>query len=606
MSHLNHPFTLSSTHTSTIPVVSASAYLSQAPSSSTTDTYSRDEVRRLVLDYLCSGCYAHSAKAFAQEVQRRDREDQDGDEEQEHDEDHHEPSSAARAGRGGSGSRSKTQSSSDHKRPQATNDDGMEGIEATPEPEGWRSVAAEASSTVPAAVDVDFESDESKEAIEVHRALREKTTEVQHENANGNGAAVETNGKAVAFELTTQDYDRDGGEENGESEMDQEDEDRDEVELDRFSGNKWLTQDQLRQVRLRRDIRDAILTGRIQYAIEMLKEHFPAVLSDPPITTKSSKSSSTCTPSSFFVSTPSSHSAAGPLSSRPSATPQPPSSSTLGSHTLSRPGTPKPIVPILGATFGSWSLSLDPQILALNLQLQSFVELMRGAHAASSISSVPSTPNYSSAGGNGNDNGNATTLSDSMHSDAGLSGSTTSLTSSTHALNIAIAQSQALNQAVAQLPSGRDRDRWEQECIDVSGLMAYKDLMNCPVRGYLEQERRVTLSELVNAAIHARSGHTPLSILELAARSTTAVWSAVAELKIPFGPAMAPQTKESKSKHRVRLSARMPSGRDHFFKNADLSSPDEQVYARFDLRTFLAEFEHEAGGLLDPKAAASS
>ncbi|SCZ97124.1 BZ3500_MvSof-1268-A1-R1_Chr4-2g07006 [Microbotryum saponariae] len=541
MSSLN-PYNLSTPSTSSSPVVSASAYLSQAPSSSTTDTYSRDEVRRLVLEYLCSGCYARSAKAFAEEVERRDREDED--------EDGQSSGTTARAGGGGS----RTQRSN-HKPRQ--DDNGMEGIEATPEPEGWRATAPTG-----AGVDVDFESDESKEAIEVHRALRGHTAELQ----NGSRAVGETNGKAVAFELTRDEFDRHGGEEHGQPEIDADDEhDRDEVELDRFAGNKWLSQDQLDQVRLRRDIRDAILTGRIQSAIEMLKEHFPAVLSDLPITTKSRKSSSTCTPTSFFVSTPSSSSTAGPSSSRPSTTTcHPPGASTLGVHPISRPGTPKPTVPILGATFGSWSLSLDPQILALNLQLQSFVEMMRGAHSSSHISSTPSTPNYSSHG-----NGNATTLSDSMHSDAGLSGSTASLTSSTHALNIAIAQSQALNQAVAQLPSGRDRDRWEQECIDVSGLMAYKDLMNCPVRGYLEQERRVTLSELVNAAILACSGQTPLSILALAARSTTAVWSAVAELKVPFGPAMAPPTKESKSKHRV--------------------------YARFDLKTFLGECEHGVG-----------
>ena len=61
--------------------VSASAYLHLAPtagSSSSSADYNRSEIRQLVLEYLCNGCYADSARAFAEEVARRDADDRTG------------------------------------------------------------------------------------------------------------------------------------------------------------------------------------------------------------------------------------------------------------------------------------------------------------------------------------------------------------------------------------------------------------------------------------------------------------------------------------------------------------------------------------------------
>ena len=69
----------------------------------------------------------------------------------------------------------------------------------------------------------------------------------------------------------------------------------------------------------------------------------------------------------------------------------------------------------------------------------------------------------------------------------------------------AIAQSQALGKKVQEMPAGRDKESWQKECVDVSGLLAYVDLSICPVRGYLAQERREGLAELVNAAVLRKS-----------------------------------------------------------------------------------------------------
>lgn len=256
------------------------------------------------------------------------------------------------------------------------------------------------------------------------------------------------------------------------------------------------------------------MTGRIGQAVDLLNAHYPNVLAPPPpplpastavaastasVSSKSafarplaaSKSStpSSCTPQTFFVA--------------PSPTPAPPPhraspvphlrpSSFSPSHSTSA---------VTGAQFGSWASSLAPEIISLNLQTQTFIELMRTAHATSAIS-TPSTPTSSVHGGL---TGGAGGGGDAHSSDAEMSASTSSLGGSASILNVAIAQSQALREKVLQLPVGKDREGWERECIDVCGLLAYKDLATCPVRGYLSQSRRDILAEMVNSAILRKS-----------------------------------------------------------------------------------------------------
>lgn len=199
--------------------------------------------------------------------------------------------------------------------------------------------------------------------------------------------------------------------------------------------------------------------GRVNFAVDLINEHFPSVLAPvfslPPLLNRME-------PQDFFVSTP-------------------PIPSTLDSSlngSLSQ-------VPVLGATFREAALSLDPEILSLNLQLQSFVELIRAANSTS----TPSTPI-------------AHASTEDSPSDNGMSTSTSSILSvRTGSMMKAIAHSQALGAKVRDLPAGKAKESWEKECVDVSGLMAYTDLTICPVRGYLAQSRREILAELVNSAI---------------------------------------------------------------------------------------------------------
>lgn len=259
------------------------------------------------------------------------------------------------------------------------------------------------------------------------------------------------------------------------------------------------------------------MTGRIGQAVDLLNAHYPNVLAPPPppavpasttaaaapsVSSKSafarplaatkSSTPSPCTPQTFFVAP----------SPNPAPPPHPPHRASPIPHLRPSSSSLSPSASaVTGAQFGSWASSLAPEIISLNLQTQTFIELMRTAHASSAIS-TPSTPTSSVHGGlTGGGGGGGGGGGDAHSSDAEMSASTSSLGGSASILNVAIAQSQALREKVLQLEVGQDREGWERECIDVCGLLAYKDLATCPVRGYLSQSRRDILAEMVNSAI---------------------------------------------------------------------------------------------------------
>ncbi|BGP45868.1 hypothetical protein JCM10450v2_001703 [Rhodotorula kratochvilovae] len=424
--------------------------------------FAPDELKKVVLEYLCSRCYVDSARAFAHEL--------------------------ASAGTGPSGDDEADIPASVAARPEpagaSARSEAMEGVETTPEP-----VLTSAG-----------------------------------EAGGGNDAPPVSNGKSVAF------LDGEG------------DEEEDDVVLE----GSLLAKEDLRDARLRRDIRDSILGGRISHAVDLLNEHYPSVLaSSPPSSSSAGLSSpsklapshhlspkhSRCTPQSFFV---------------------PPSPTTSSSTTLSSK-------PLIGARFGPHAQSLSPAILSLNLQTQVFVELMRSAYATSAHS-TPSTPTPSLNGGGTNGGGGGS-------SDADMSASTSSL-GTFSILNVAIAQAQALAEKVSLLPPGRDREGWEKERVDVSALLAYKNVESCEVRGYFEEGRKEALAEMVNAAILQSTRRTPLPLLELAARQATAFWATLREMNVPFPPA--------------------PAGRPAAADNGGKGKP-ARTYPAFDLHAFLHE-----------------
>ncbi|KAL8278374.1 hypothetical protein RQP46_009266 [Phenoliferia psychrophenolica] len=473
-------------------LVSASQFLHLAPPPS--QPFTSSHLRTLVLDYLTSSAFPDSAQAFAREVDARDREsEREGALVLER-------PRARPAGRSGAA-------------------DGMEGVEATPPPQSLATWAEEEGGDGDAAMNGTGAHDEDEDEGEGEGDEDELDSARGLRSSNGNG-------KAVAFE----DADHESAARTGATPAEHDDRDYPLLGLADLSA-----------VRLRRDIREHILAGRIQSAVDLITDHFPSVLDPsipPPIPTPTPSRSPrkaaaaaaafAASPQQFFVSTP----GASSSSSSPPASPLPPSSK-------------RSPVPILGASFSPHALSLRPQILALNLQLQSFVELIRAANSTSRAS----TP----------------TPSD-------MSGSSSSLASSAKSLGMggmgrAIKQSQKLRGKADALPPGKERDAWEQECVDVAGLMAYTDLTICPVRGYLSQERRETLAELVNAAILQHGNRTPMPVVALVARQTSSIWQALAEWKHAFPP---PEPGAAK----LRSSAK--------------------TYPRFDLHTFLQEAESKS------------
>lgn len=450
--------------------MSASLYLhSHAPADS---AYSPEQIRQLVLEYLSSSCYPDTARAFAEEWTALGELPAAGAS----------PGTAgpplalAGAGPSSNGSGSATCTNAHNLRSSSARaaepgkryaragvDEGMDGVEQTPPPS--ERVEITITATSPAA------------------------TRTTNGNGNGNG-----NGKAVAFEAGNG-YEEDSG---------SDDEDDEGVEMG------VLSRGELSQIRLRRseceprvvsilaradsmtsrrfpDVRNHILYGRIQQAVDLLESRFPSVLAPP----------ATAAPPAPRLTLSNGHNAPPPVLPSPaddSCDPHalyfpPPPSHPPASASLFAPSGGSPL-PVVGESFAPECISLEPTILALDLQLQVFIEAMRAAYNSSSAPSTPASSGILPPSSNGSDAGM------SMSGSAGsLNGALPS------AMSAAIAQSQRLNQMVRRLEEGARKEKWRTIAIDVSGLLAYKELRDAPVRGYMAQGRRETLAELVNAAI---------------------------------------------------------------------------------------------------------
>ncbi|KAM0747513.1 hypothetical protein T439DRAFT_328751 [Meredithblackwellia eburnea MCA 4105] len=571
--------------------ISISQFLHVAPKhTNQSPLLAQTRLRQLVLDYLDSNAFPDSASAFAREASLLDNQEVDS----------HittTKSATASTSRSSNGRKNKSatpiRSTNGHHQPLSNSQIQpskesisslvmMQGVESTPPPQDpisstdGNTVHAPATTTTtthPPHPDADGDSvmDEAEEG-EGEEGEDDDGEEEQVERSLQDGNAK---GKAVAFDsevhvagLTgdpTSTREEDGETETGEEGV------HDEVAEQEERDWPLLSLKELEQIRLRKSIRDHILRGKISQAVQLINEHFPTVLEVPkekkstlaptvPSTTSSKFSTTpsiTSTPAPtgndplhFFVPTPSSS-----LNTTPSLTPsigQPTSSfafayPTPSSSSFTSPSSP---IPILGATMKPASLSLKPEILKLNLELQSFVELIRAANSGavgsasasasvgsplSGIGSSPSTPlPFPTATSKEGDSPDHMSNSTSSLSSSLAPPSTTR--SSAHSMSRAIKHSQKLRQLVSRLPPGKEKELWELECVDVSGLMAYTDLGICPVRGYLRQERRESLAELVNAACLQASKRTPMPIISLVTRQTTSVWNALAEWKHSFPP----------------------------------------------------------------------
>lgn len=295
------------------------------------------------------------------------------------------------------------------------------------------------------------------------------------------------------------------------------------------SGNEELSADELQNVRIRKEVRDHIVAGRIKQAIDLCHRHFPTVL-DASEAYGTSKNGQRQTPSAL-----------GQEKDRANGKGDDESSG---------------VERILPAN----PTSLDPAHLSLNLQIQAFIESVRAAStsnatspalaSAVSMSShqgasampnmhsiVSSTPGIAAAAvsrsaspapSSTSSTGSATSangLSGSAHSNGGSS------TQVNPVLHAALRHAQTLYSEVQKLPAYW-RAMYLKELESVTTMLAYTDLERSPVRKYLDQSRRVALAEQINSAIMFRTGKPSQPLIESAVRQTTFCWSTMAQDKV--------------------------------------------------------------------------
>ncbi|RXK36904.1 hypothetical protein M231_05806 [Tremella mesenterica] len=243
-----------------------------------------------------------------------------------------------------------------------------------------------------------------------------------------------------------------------------------------ISSRKMLDEKHIESIERRRVIMNYILNGAIQRAIDTLQLYFPSVLTTPK--RSSDKSPWSLPPQSL------------------SSNPEP--SSDFDSHAY-------PVFPN----------STHPQHIALNLQIQNFIENFRAI--------VPPSSPSSSASSN--------SLTSSMH----MSTSFTQMSNSTATLQHTLAAAQGLHLEAKKLRP-EERAAYLSEIKDAGALFAYSDPENSPLKGFLEQSRRIRLAEQVNRAILKSVGAETQSMLEKYSRRTIALFSIMEEKEIDHRP----------------------------------------------------------------------
>ncbi len=253
------------------------------------------------------------------------------------------------------------------------------------------------------------------------------------------------------------------------------------------------------------DICDHITAGEITEAISALRLHFPSVLDTtrPHAMTNTNGNSTNGNsnnqpPSSTDIERGSPES---PSRSLPSSPELPPLRS-LPAHISSDRGIMRngSNGSITGTTssnplFPYHDVYDRPDFLGINLEIQQFVESLRHMVIPSSPSSMASSIHSDSPfNGTGAANG-------SGGKSTGLGGPSLGQTpgrdtSILHALN----RAQSLH-ATAKSLSPQESRAYLKEIENVCALLAYTDMEGSPLRGYLDQGRRVALAEQVNGAI---------------------------------------------------------------------------------------------------------
>lgn len=146
-----------------------------------------------------------------------------------------------------------------------------------------------------------------------------------------------------------------------------------------------------------------------------------------------------------------------------------------------------------------------PTLLALNLDIQEFVEGLRVLQQQ-----VPSSPSEAVSLSNSMYDESTTKPSDIQPSDIGMTSrpttpnptavAATRKAARDAAILACLAHAARLDNATRRLRP-REARRYAQQVQDVCGLLAYTDMEASPLAGYLEQERRQRLADMVEGCI---------------------------------------------------------------------------------------------------------
>ncbi|KAA1471091.1 hypothetical protein DENSPDRAFT_837018 [Dentipellis sp. KUC8613] len=252
------------------------------------------------------------------------------------------------------------------------------------------------------------------------------------------------------------------------------DADGDEVPRPEGEGDSFgITDDELKQIELRRDVQTSILSGRVDDATNALNTHFPAVLSDG------------------------------------HATPERPKSSSSSHDIIDS------IIP----------LSVEPAHLYLNLRILAFVEAAR---------TIPL--NYASGPTTAESAVEDSALSDISNGVANIREPDLIPDSDAH-LERLFQHACELYDCSQLLKDPADRAAYHKELASISSLLAYKVPEKSPMASYLSQNRREQVADEVNSAILYRAGLSPISYLELYVRYTGVLWQYLNDLRIKMPPA---------------------------------------------------------------------
>ncbi|KAI0664802.1 hypothetical protein C8Q70DRAFT_13667 [Cubamyces menziesii] len=280
---------------------------------------------------------------------------------------------------------------------------------------------------------------------------------------------------------------------------------------------------------LRKEIRDHILTGRIDEATELLNKHFPSVLSEPMDEDDSEPS---------------------------------------GSRRFA----------YLPAT------STDPVHLALNLRIQAFIEAARTIPLPytppGSDTPLPCPPLLLASAAKAREGSEEDDDDDEEVTDDATEQANAQL----------LHRAQSLYSEVNGLTQPTDRAMYLAELGQVGGIIAYPVPERSPLEKYMAQSRREAVAAQIDSAISYRASRPTISRIELYARYTGAIWSMLHDMNINVPPRnkwpanvslppsrpIEPKAKEINSIEDVIAAAKKTNEKEA-----------EEVLPRFDLHLFV-------------------